>query len=415
MRYPSSRSFISVVLATLLVMPVGVFAQASAAGAPPPPSSTSSDTPSPQPQAPQPQSAPAPSTPAPADSSNSNSSPSSKKGSEKNPDDIGDRNVAGKVNFYSLEKEIALGKQLAQQVERGSKVVNDPVVSEYVNRIGQNLVRNSDAKVPFTIKVIEDPTVNAFALPGGFFFVQTGLILKADNEAELAGVMAHEIAHVAARHGTRQATRGEIAQLATIPLIFMGGAAAYGIYEASGLLVPLSFLKFSRNFEAEADYLGVQYMYKTGYDPTAFVDFFEKIETLEKRKPGTVGKLFSSHPPTDDRIKKSQQEIAGLKPRPEYVVTTSEFDDVKSRLAMLENQKRPDKTSVDPNKPTLRRNPNSNTPIEDETDPSKKSKGDESDRPTLKRRPSETDDSSTGSGSGSSTSTPSSTTNPPNQ
>lgn len=312
---------------------------------------------------------------------------------EKDPDAIGDRNVSGKVNFYSLEKEIALGKQLAQQVERQSKVVNDPVISEYVNRIGQNLVRNSDAKVPFTIKVIEDPTVNAFALPGGFFFVQTGLILKADSEAELAGVMAHEIAHVAARHGTRNATRGEIAQLATIPLIFMGGAAAYGIYEAAGLLVPMAFLKFNRSEEAEADYLGIQYMYKTGYDPGAFVDFFEKVQTLEKRKPGTMSKLFSTHPPTDDRIKKSQAEISALKPKPEYVVTTSEFNDVKARLAMLENARRPDKTADDPNKPTLRRNPNSNTPIEDETDPSKKAPSDEDDRPKLKRRPSDTGDS----------------------
>ena len=321
-------------------------------------------------------------------------SASSKDDKGKDPDAIGDRNVSGKVNFYSLEKEIALGKQLAQQVERQSKVINDPVVSEYVNRIRQNLVRKSDAKVPFTIKVIEDPAVNAFALPGGFFFVQSGLILKADTEAELAGVMAHEIAHVAARHGTRQATRGEIAQLATLPLIFMGGAAAYGIYEASGLLVPLSFLKFSRQFESEADYLGVQYMYKAGYDPTAFVDFFEKIQTMEKRKPGTMSKMFSTHPPTDDRIGKSQKEIADLKPRPEYVVTPSEFNDVKSRLAMLENARRPDKTNVDPNKPTLRRNPNSNAPIEDETDPSKKDKGDDQDRPKLKRRPSDTSDPS---------------------
>jgi len=309
------------------------------------------------------------------------------------PDAIGDRNVSGKVNWFSLEKEIALGKQLAQQVERQSKIVNDPVIAEYVNRIGQNLVRNSDAKVPFTIKVIEDPTVNAFALPGGFFFVQTGLILKADNEAELAGVMAHEIAHVAARHGTRQATRGEIAQLATIPLIFVGGAAAYGIYQASGLLIPMGMLKFSRNFESEADYLGLQYMYKTGYDPTAFVDFFEKIQTLEKRKPGTIAKAFSTHPPTDDRITKTQQQIADLKPRPEYVVTTSEFNDVKNRLKMLENQRRPDKTTDDPNKPTLRRNPNSTAPIEDETDPSKKNTGDDSDRPKLKRRPSDGGDS----------------------
>ncbi len=330
---------------------------------------------------------------------------------EKDPDSIGDRKVSGKVNFYSLEKEIALGKQLAQQVERQSKIISDPIVSEYVNRVGQNLVRNSDAKVPFTIKVIEDPTVNAFALPGGFFFVDSGLILKADTEAELAGVMAHEIAHVAARHGTRQATRGEIAQLATIPLIFMSGPIAYGLYEGSGLLVPMTFLKFSRGFEAEADYLGVQYMYKTGYDPAAFVDFFEKVQTLEKRKPGTMSKLFSTHPPTDDRIQKAQKEIADvLKAKPEYVVTTSEFDQVKARLAMLENQRRPDKTSDDPNKPTLRRNPNSNTPIEDETDPSKKSKGDEEDRPKLKRRPSDTGESDPG---GTTTSDPSAPTSAP--
>src|SRR5271163_4499019 len=221
---------------------------------------------------------------------------------KKDPDQIGNRDVGKGVNFYSLEKEIAIGKGLAQQVEKQAKIVNDPVISEYVNRVGQNLVRNSDAKVPFTIKVIDSDEVNAFALPGGFFFVDSGLILKADSEAELAGVMAHEIAHVAARHGTRQATRGEIAQLATIPLIFMGGAAPYLIYEASGLLVPVTFLKFSRQFESEADYLGLQYMYKTGYDPTAFVDFFEKIQTMEKRKPGTIAKAFSTHPPTDDRI-----------------------------------------------------------------------------------------------------------------
>jgi predicted Zn-dependent protease len=218
--------------------------------------------------------------------------------------------------------------------------------------------------------------------------------------------MAHEIAHVAARHGTRQATRGEIAQLATIPLIFMGGAAAYGIYQASGILVPMGMLKFSRNFESEADYLGLQYMYKTGYDPTAFVDFFEKIQTLEKRKPGTIGKAFSTHPPTDDRIAKTQKQIADLKPRPEYVVTTSEFNDVKARLKMLENQRRPDKTSDDPNKPTLRRNPNSTAPIEDETDPSKKNTGDDNDRPKLKRRPSDNSDSTDTTTSTTSTSAP---------
>jgi predicted Zn-dependent protease len=298
----------------------------------------------------------------------------------KNPDAIGDRDVGKGVNFYSLEKEIALGKQMAQQVERQAKIIDDPIIAEYVNRVGQNLVRNSDAKVPFTIKVIDTEDVNAFALPGGFFFVNSGLILKADTEAELAGVMAHEIAHVAARHGTRQATRGEIAQLATIPLIFMGGWTGYGIRQAASLVLPMSYLTFSRQFEGEADMLGLQYMYKTGYDPEAFVDFFEKIESLEKKKPGTMAKVFSTHPPTDDRIVKAQQNIQQLlKERPEYVVTTSEFNDVKARLMAFHNKRKSD--PKDPNRPQLKKAPGSGTSSDDKT-----SSGDD-DRPTLKRRP----------------------------
>src|SRR5271168_1490112 len=308
----------------------------------------------------------------------------------KNPDAIGDRDVGRGVNFYSLEKEIALGKGLAQQVERQAKIIDDPIIAEYVNRVGQNLVRNSDAKVPFTIKVIDSDEVNAFALPGGFFFVNSGLILKADSEAELAGVMAHEIAHVAARHGTKQATRGEIAQLAMIPLIIMtyGTWTGYGIYQAASILVPIGFLKFSRGFEAEADMLGLEYMYKAGYDPTAFVDFFEKIETLEKRKPGTMAKVFATHPPTDDRIRAAQKNIQEiLVAKPEYVVTTSEFNDVKARLLAMHNRRKVDSTE-DPNKPRLRRAPGSTTgPIDpDEDGKTPKSDGDE--RPTLKRAPS---------------------------
>src|SRR5271163_4191232 len=283
----------------------------------------------------------------------------------KNPDAIGDRDVGRGVNFYSLEKEIALGKGMAQQVERQAKIIDDPTIAEYVNRVGQNLVRNSDAKVPFTIKVIDTEDVNAFALPGGFFFVNSGLILKADNEAELAGVMAHEIAHVAARHGTKQATRGEVAQMAMIPLIILtyGTWTGYGIYEAASILVPIGFLKFSRGFESEADMLGLEYMYKAGYDPTAFVDFFEKIETLEKRKPGTMAKVFATHPPTDDRIKAAQKNIQQiLVAKPEYVVTTSEFNDVKNRMLAMHNRRKID-TPTDPNKPTLRKAAGSNAPI----------------------------------------------------
>jgi beta-barrel assembly-enhancing protease len=304
---------------------------------------------------------------------------------KKDPDAIGERDVGKGVNFYSIEKEIALGKQVAQEIERQARIIDDPVVAEYVNRVGQNLVRNSDVKVPVTIKVLDSQDVNAMALPGGFFFVNSGLILRAETEAELAGVMAHEIAHIAARHGTRQATRGTIANLATIPLIFMGGWTGYGIRQGASILVPLGFLTFSRGFESEADMLGLQYLYKAGYDPTAFVDFFEKLQSDEKRKPGTMAKVFSTHPLTDDRIKNSQKNIEEiLKAKPEYVVTTSEFNDVKSRLnAMLNRRKVDDK---DANKPRLRRGPGGNGPVDADED-GKKPKADEDERPTLKRRP----------------------------
>lgn len=299
------------------------------------------------------------------------------------PDEIGSRDVGKGVNFYSIEKEIALGKQLAAEVDREAKFVDDAIVTEYVNRLGQNLVRNSDAKVPFTIKVIDSQEVNAFALPGGYMFVNSGLLLKADNEAELAGVLAHEIAHVAARHGTRQATRGTIANYATIPLIFMGGWAGYAVRQAAGLAVPLGFLKFSRGFEAEADLLGLEYMYKAGYDPAQFVTFFEKIQSLEKKKPGSISKVFATHPMTDDRIKSAQKNIEEyLKARPEYVVDTSEFSQVKARLASFENRHKMD--DKDPNRPTLRRAGSGK--IDPNGDDKAKGQDDSDERPTLKRQ-----------------------------
>ncbi|HEV2022005.1 MAG TPA: M48 family metallopeptidase [Terriglobales bacterium] len=295
-------------------------------------------------------------------------------------DAIGNRKMGGRGlgNWYSLEKEIRIGKEYAQMVEQSVKLNTDPVVNEYVNRIGQNLVRNSDAKVPFTIKVIDSDEINAFALPGGFFYVNTGLVTAADEEAELAGVMSHEIAHVAARHATRQATRGQIANLASIPLIFVGGGLGYGVRAAVGLLLPMTFLTFSRGFESEADYLGVQYMYKAGYDPQAFVSFFEKVQAKEKKKPGTLAKAFASHPQTPDRIGKTQEEISKiLPPRDQYVVTTSEFDEIKARLAALQNRRQ--LNDQKDNRPSLRR---SNTSKSSED----KDKKEDDDRPTLKRR-----------------------------
>jgi len=302
-------------------------------------------------------------------------------------DAVGNRNVGcgrGVGNWYSVERQVAMGRQFAQQVEAQVKLVNDPVVTEYINRLGQNLVRNSDAQVPFTIKVIDSDVVNAMALPGGFFYVNSGLILAADEEAEVAGVMAHEIAHVAACHAAREQTRASLLQMASIPFIFVGGGIGYAGYEAAGLAGMFGILKFSRGFEAEADYLGIEYMYRAGYDPSAFVSFFEKVQAMEKKKPGTLAKAFDTHPQSQDRIEKSQEEIRKILPaRAQYVVTTSEFDEVKARLAAIENKHKL-LDEKDTNKPSLRRTSN-------QTDKSDDGKGNsDDDRPTLKRR----DDSS---------------------
>ncbi len=310
----------------------------------------------------------------------------SPKNSKEDVDAIGNRNVGKGINFYSLEKEIALGKGLAQEVERSSKLIDDPVVTEYVNRVGQNLVRNSDARVPFTIKVIDSDEVNAFALPGGFFYVNSGLILRAQEESELAGVMAHEISHVTARHGTKNATKGEMMQLATIPLMLLGpaGWAGYGLYEGLNIAIPLTYLKFSRDSEREADFLGLEYMYKAGYDPNAFVTFFERIQSDEKRRPGTIPKVFSTHPPTPDRIEAAQKEIARILPnKPEYIVTTSEFDSVKARLRNIMFARKVQDNA--PGKPSLR------TRTEQQQKGTQTQGQDpnstDDDRPTLKRRP----------------------------
>ncbi len=395
------KLLISLSLVALLTVAAAAQGQSSQTPSTPP-QSTQTSQPQSTPPAPQ-QNPPASTTPTPApptdssstDSASSNATPigdppiqepepSKVKhdGGEDDVDAIGNRKIGGRGlgDWYSLETEIRMGKQYAMQVENSVKLVQDPVVNEYINRIGQNLVRNSDAQVPFTIKVIDSDEVNAFALPGGFFYVNSGLILAADEEAELAGVMAHEISHVAARHGMRQMTRANIAQIATIPLIFVGGGIGYGIYEAAGLGLPLTFMKFQRNFEAEADYLGLQYMYKTGYDPQAFISFFEKIQAKEKKKPGTISKAFASHPQTPDRIAASQKEIATILPaRPQYIVSTSEFDDVKARLAMIENRHKVIEEK-DGNRPSLRRASTS-----DKTGSGTDSSSDD-DRPTLKRR-----------------------------
>ena len=314
--------------------------------------------------------------------------PHIKPGSEDDVNAVGTRNIGGRGigNWYSTDWEIRTGKQYSMEIEKSAHLVTDPVIVEYVNRVGQNIVKNSDCKVPFTIKVIDSDEINAMALPGGFFYVNSGLIMAADEEAELAGVMAHETAHVCAHHAARQMTKMNYAQIGSIPLIIFtqGSWTGYGIYEATQLAIPITFLQFSRTDEAEADWLGLQYMYKAGYDPQAFIQFFEKIDALEKHKPGTLAKVFADHPQTPDRIMHSEEEIATIMPaRPDYMVTTSEFDDVKARLARLEN-KRKINNGKDGNKPTLRRasSGNGNNDPNNPNNPANTT----DDRPTLGRR-----------------------------
>jgi beta-barrel assembly-enhancing protease len=289
---------------------------------------------------------------------------------------IGNRNIGGTGagNWYSLASEIRMGREYSQAVDSQVKLLDDPVVTEYVNRIGQNLVRNSDARVPFTIKVIDSEEVNAFSIPGGFLYVNAGLILAADDEAELAGAMAHEIAHIAARHATRQMTRSNLVSMFSIPLIFVGGGVGVALQGMVGVGTPLAFTKFSRAFEAEADYLGLEYLYQTGYDPEALISFFEKVQAMERDKPGVLARAFASHPQTADRVKKSQAEIARILPvRDQYVVTTSDFEVMKARLSEIEENRH---RSQD--RPMLRRRVAAPTDSDNSAD--------DTDRPVLKRR-----------------------------
>jgi beta-barrel assembly-enhancing protease len=251
---------------------------------------------------------------------------------------IGHRNVGHKGfgNWYSFESEIALGKEYSGIVEANLKLLDDPLVTEYVSQIGQMLVKHSDAEMPFTIKVVDSDELNAFTLPGGFLYLNYGVIVIAEDEAELAGVMAHEVAHVAARHATRQMTRANMLSLMSLPLDLAGGGMiGQAVQLVAGFAKPMEMLKFSRSFESEADYLGLEYLYAAGYDPEAFISFLERAGA-EERSPGKWSGLFSTHPLMTSRIKKSQTEIAKIFPQREsYIVNTSHFDEVKSHLLAL--------------------------------------------------------------------------------
>jgi len=338
-----------------------------------------------------------------------------------NPEMIGKRNINKmQINFYNFDKEVAIGRQFAREVDQSAKLVEDPVIVEYINKVGQNLVLHSDAKVPFTIKVIDADEINAFALPGGFFYVNKGLILAAENESELAGPMAHEIAHVAARHGVEQASKGQIVNWGTLPLIFLGGWGGFAIRQAAGLAIPVGFLKFNRNAEFEADTLAVQYLWASGYDPHSMSSFFEKLQSQEKKKPGTMSKIFSTHPMVGDRIERVNSLIARFPDRSEYTINTSEFVQVKNRLIALTNARTMGgkgavgASEADSKRPTLKRRqpaPGEGAESGGETTGTTESAPD---RPTLRRKetppvaapPAASPGEGTGSGSSSSSKPP---------
>lgn len=324
---------------------------------------------------------------------------------KEDPSQIGKRNINGGFDKFtgwlggSKEKEMAIGRQLATEVEQQSKLVDDPLVTEYVNRVGQNIVLHSDAKVPFTIKVIDSDEVNAFALPGGYFFVNRGLILAADNEAELAGVMAHEIGHVAARHAMENQGKGALMNYGMLAgMIFGGPIVSTVLQNAGGIFGGLAMLKFSRAAEVEADDLGVQYLYASGYDPTAMSTMFEKLASKNKKKPGSVAKLFSTHPQSLQRRDESLALVARFPEKEEYVISTSEFQRVKAHLLRLSNAKAGvvgDVDDGDPGRPTLKKR----QPDADNTAPDAPNSGSSSSQkdapPKLKKRDSDPNPSPT--------------------
>ena len=315
---------------------------------------------------------------------------------KEDPSQIGKRKInKGTDKFFgwlggSQEKEIALGRQLALEVEQSAKLVEDPLITEYVNRVGQNIVLHSDAKIPFTIKVIDSDEVNAFALPGGFFFVNRGLILAADNEAELAGVMAHEIAHVAARHAMENQGKLQAINYGLIATIIFGGGVASAIAQnAGGLGQLLSFLQFSRGAEKEADMLGVQYMYAAGYDPTGMATMFEKLNQKNRKKPGTLAKIFSSHPQSLDRRDASLELVARFPEKEEYIISTSEFQRVKGHLMKLTNARAgvvSDLDDAEEGRPTLKRRQPAIGEPDPSTDDGSSSSSSSEGPPQLKRR-----------------------------
>jgi Zn-dependent protease with chaperone function len=295
---------------------------------------------------------------------------------------IGHRGIGHGFNIYSQKREHQLGQNLAAAFDSSSRIVNDPVLNDYVNRLAQKIVRNSDAEIPFTVRLIDSSEIpRAYGLPGGFLYVDSALIFAAESEAELAGVMAHEIAHVAARHATRALTRKDLFHV-TGSLSMLAGPVGIVLQDAGGVAGPLSVKKFSRDSEYEADLLGIEYAYTAGYDPEALLSALEKLHALEASRAAMFAKIpgyhfasklpfhsqvargFSNYPLLEERIRRLQLEITTFLPdRKDYIVDTNEFQDIKERLLSLQGpvHLRRHGEDEDPRAPVLRRSPQEDT------------------------------------------------------
>jgi Zn-dependent protease with chaperone function len=295
---------------------------------------------------------------------------------------IGHRGIGHGFNIYSEKRERQLGQNLAAAFDSSSRIVNDPVLNDYVNRLAQKIVRNSDAEIPFTVRLIDSSEIpRAYGLPGGFLYVDSALIFAAESEAELAGVMAHEIAHVAARHATRALTRKNLYNF-TGSLALLAGPVGIVLEDAGGVAGPLSVKKFSRDSEYEADLLGIEYAYTAGYDPEALLSVLEKLHALEASRAAMFAKIpgyhfvsklpfhsqvargFSNYPLLEERIRRLQLEITTFLPdRKDYIVDTNEFQDIKERLLSLQGplHLRRHGEDEDPRAPVLRRAPQEDT------------------------------------------------------
>lgn len=247
-------------------------------------------------------------------------------------------------NLFSKQQDVQLGEESAAQVRKQMTVINDPVLTAYVNKVGKRLVASQEAQesgFPFTFEVVADPSINAFALPGGHMFIHTGLLKSVDNEAQLAGVMGHEMSHVILRHGTNQASKANLIELPAALAAqmagkntMMGQLAQLGIGLGAGSVL----LKFSRNAESQADLMGSHLMAEGGYDPMEMAHFFNKLNSLTgspgKGFAGSVAQFMSDHPNPGNREKALEQE-AQLLPQQTYGYQTGDFKRMKEVVAKI--------------------------------------------------------------------------------